>query len=402
MRHANNLESVLTYEGTHEIHTLVARAGAHRDRGLPVTGALDGLVVADFSRVLAGPYATMLLADLGAEVVKVERPGVGDDTRAWGPPYAEDGQSTYYHSVNRGKRAVALDLAAPDGLAAARALARRADVMVENFKPGTLVRLGLGYAELAADNPRLVYCSISGFGSDAGASLPGYDLLAQAMGGLMSVTGTGPGEPTKAGAALVDVITGLHAVYGILAALRHRDNTGEGQRIEVNLLSSLLSALVNQSSGYVAAGVVPGILGNDHPSIAPYSVYETGDRPLVLAVGNDTQFASLVRVLGLSAAADDARFATNPSRVAHREQLRVLLESALAARTAVDWQRELTAAGVPCGVVNDLAGAFDLATTLGLDPVVAVAGSTVPQVANPVRLSATPPVYRGAAPGLPR
>ncbi len=366
-----------------------------------MTGALEGLLVADFSRVLAGPYATMLLADLGAEVVKVERPGSGDDTRAWGPPYAADGQSTYFHSVNRNKRSVAWDLRSREGLAEARELALRADVLVENFKPGTLDRLGLGYESLAADNPGLVYCSISGFGSGAGAALPGYDLLVQAMGGLMSITGPGPGEPTKVGVALVDVITGLHAVYGVLAALRHRDRTGRGQHVEVNLLSSLLSAMVNQSSAYAAAGVVPGILGNEHPSIAPYAVYATGDRPLVLAVGNDGQFRALTSVLQLAELADDERFATNPSRVAHRGPLRTLLEAALVTRTAADWERELTASGVPCGVVNDLAGAFALAKDLGLAPLVDVPGSPVPQVANPLALSGTPPTYRTPAPPVP-
>jgi crotonobetainyl-CoA:carnitine CoA-transferase CaiB-like acyl-CoA transferase len=363
-------------------------------------GALAGIVVADFSRVLAGPYATMLLADLGADVVKVERPGAGDDTRAWGPPYDAEGGATYFGSVNRNKQSVALDLGSPQGLAAARELALRADVVVENFKPGGLARLGLGYDELAAQNPRLVMCSISGFGSGAGADLPGYDLLVQAMGGLMSVTGPEPGRPTKVGVALVDVVTGLHAVYGILAALRHRDRSGAGQHVEVNLLSSLLSAMVNQSAAHVAAGVVPGILGNDHPSITPYGVYAAADRPLVLAVGNDRQFRALVTVLGAPALADDARFATNPARVAQRAALRVALEGLLAERGADEWYAELTAAGVPCGPINDLEAAVDLATTLGLDPVVAVPGSAVPQVANPVRMSATPPSYRTPPPAL--
>ena len=357
-------------------------------------GALDGVVVADFSRVLAGPYATMLLGDLGAKVVKVERPGSGDDTRHWGPPYAVDGQATYFTSVNRNKRTLWLDLATPPGRAEARALALGADVVVENFKTGTLERMGLGYADLAAENPRAIVCSISGFGSGEGRDLPGYDLLVQAMGGLMSVTGPAPGEPTKVGVALVDVITGLHAVYGILAALRHRDVTGEGQHLEVNLLSSLLSALVNQASAYVAGDVVPGILGNDHPSITPYGVYATADRPLVLAVGNDGQFRALCRVAEVDALGVDQRFATNPARVAHRVALRELLEGALRARGASEWHRELTAAGVPCGPINDLAGAFELASSLALSPIVEVPGSPVPQVANPLRMSATPPSYR--------
>jgi crotonobetainyl-CoA:carnitine CoA-transferase CaiB-like acyl-CoA transferase len=366
-----------------------------------VTGALDGLLVADFSRVLAGPYATMLLADLGAEVVKVERPGYGDDTRHWGPPYAVDGQATYFTGVNRNKTTLWLDLSTPEGLAEARALALRADVVVENFKPGGMDRMGLGYESLAADNPRAVVCSISGFGSGEGRDLPGYDLLVQAMGGLMSVTGPAPEEPTKVGVALVDVVTGLHAVYGILAALRHRDVTGVGQHVEVNLLSSLLSALVNQASAYVAGGVVPGILGNDHPSITPYGVYATADRPLVLAVGNDGQFRALCRVLDVEALGTDERFATNPSRVAHRADLRTALEAALASRGASEWHGLFTAAGVPCGPINDVAGAFDLASSLGLQPVVAVPGSDVPQVANPLRMSATPPSYRHAPPTMP-
>jgi len=362
-------------------------------------GPLQGIVVADFSRVLAGPYATMLLGDLGAEVIKVERPGPGDDTRAWGPPYTEQGQSTYFAGVNRNKSTRALDLGTAEGRAAARDLALSADVVIENFKPGALDRMGLGYDALAAANPRLVYCSITGFGTGAGRDMPGYDLLVQAMGGLMSVTGPGPGQPTKAGVAMVDVITGLHATVGILAALRHRDASGQGQRVEVNLLSSLLSALVNQASGYVAAGVVPGILGNAHPSIAPYDVFATADRPLVIAVGNDGQFGSLVAVLGAPEMAADPDYATNPARVVHRDQLKARLEGLLASRGADAWQREITAAGVPCGPINDLAQAFSLATDLGLEPIVEVEGT--PTVAHPINLSRTPATYRSGPPYLP-
>lgn len=362
-------------------------------------GPLQGIVVADFSRVLAGPYATMLLGDLGAEVIKVERPGPGDDTRAWGPPYTEQGQSTYFAGVNRNKSTRALDLGTAEGRAAARDLALSADVVIENFKPGALDRMGLGYDALAAANPRLVYCSITGFGTGAGRDMPGYDLLVQAMGGLMSVTGPGPGQPTKAGVAMVDVITGLHATVGILAALRHRDASGQGQRVEVNLLSSLLSALVNQASGYVAAGVVPGILGNAHPSIAPYDVFATADRPLVIAVGNDGQFGSLVAVLGAPEMAADPDYATNPARVVHRDQLKARLEGLLASKGADEWQREITEAGVPCGPINDLAQAFALATELGLEPVVEVEGT--PTVAHPITLSRTPATYRSGPPYLP-
>ncbi len=362
-------------------------------------GPLDGIVVADFSRVLAGPYATMLLADLGAEVVKVERPGHGDDTRAWGPPYTEQGQSTYFAGVNRNKSTRAIDLSSPEGRDEARDLALAADVLVENFKPGALDRMGLGYAELARQHPGLVYCSITGFGAGAGRDLPGYDLLVQAMGGLMSITGPGPGEPTKAGVALVDVITGLHATVGILAALHHRDTTGEGQRVEVNLLSSLLSALVNQASGYVAAGVVPGILGNAHPSIAPYDVFSTADRPLVVAVGNDGQFAALVTELGAPELATHPDYATNPARVAHREELKARLEVLMAPSGADEWQRRITQAGVPCGPINDLAQAFALASSLGLQPIMEVDGT--PTVAHPITLSQSPATYRSGPPDLP-
>ncbi|MEU8524113.1 CoA transferase [Streptomyces sp. NPDC048629] len=366
-------------------------------------GALSGIVVADFGRVLAGPYMTMLLADLGADVIKIERPGSGDDTRAWGPPFA-DGEATYFLGVNRNKRSVALDLTDPRGLEAARAIVARADVLVENFRPGTMDKLGLGHEELSALHPGLVYCSVTGFGADGGAHLPGYDLLVQAMGGLMSVTGEPDGRGTKAGVALVDVITGLHAGMGVLAALRHRERTGEGQRVEVSLLGSLLSALTNQASAYVGAGVVPRAMGNRHPSIAPYEVFDAQDRPLVLAVGNDRQFRTLCGRLGLPALADDARFATNTARVAHRDELVAALSGPLAGRTADAWFEELTAAGVPCGPINDLAAAFDLADRLGL-------GARVPgngdgdgagagQVANPIGLGATPASYRSAPPRL--
>ncbi len=363
-----------------------------------MSGPLSGVRIADLSRVLAGPYATMLLGDLGAEVIKIERPGVGDDTRAWGPPYADNGMATYFAGVNRNKSSRAIDLSSEDGRAEVRALIADSDVVVENFRPGALAAMGLGFDDLAAEHPGLIYCSISGFGSGEGRSLPGYDLLVQAMGGLMSVTGPGPGEPTKVGVALVDVITGLHATVGILAALHHRDQTGEGQRVEVNLLSSLLSALVNQSSGYVAGGVVPGILGNAHPSIAPYEVFATADRPIVIAVGNDGQFRALAAALERADLGEDERFATNPARVAHRAELKALLEERLQTRGAGEWQEAITAAGVPCGPINDLAHAFELAQSLGLEPIIEIDG--VPTVSNPVTLSRTPVEYRLAPPDL--
>jgi crotonobetainyl-CoA:carnitine CoA-transferase CaiB-like acyl-CoA transferase len=360
-------------------------------------GPLAGLLVADFSRVLAGPFATMLLGDLGADVVKVEHPDGGDETRAWGPPWYGD-HSTYYLAVNRNKRSVALDLKDDHGRRAARALAGRADVLVENFRAGAGERLGLGYQEVARDNPGLVWCSISGFGRGTGADLPGYDFLVQAMSGLMSITGPAGGEPTKVGVALVDVLTGLYATVGILAALHERERSGRGQRVEASLLGSALASLVNQASSYLCTGRPPRAMGNRHPSITPYETLATADRPLVVAVGNDDQFARLCRVLGLPGAAADPRFATNADRVANREALADLLEGALAARGAADWVAALAEAGVPCGLVNDVGEAFALAERLGLDPAVDAGG--VPQVANPIRLSSAPASYRLAPPAL--
>ena len=356
--------------------------------------ALDGVLVADFSRVLAGPYATMLLADLGATVVKVERPGSGDDTRAWGPPYAPDGQSTYFHSVNRNKRSIALDLTDPDDLAVAQHLARTCDVLVQNYKPGGLRRFGLDHTSVAEVNPGVVYCSISGFGSGEGRDLPGYDLLVQAMGGLMSITGDE--EPTKAGVAVVDVLTGLHATVAVLAALRHRDLTGSGQHVEVSLLSALLSSLVNQSSAFVGAGEVPQRLGNAHPSIAPYDLFATADRPMIIAVGNDAQFRRLAEVLQRPDLADNPDYLTNSDRVAHRDNLKADLERVLRTHGADDWQRALTGSGIPCGPINTIEQAFEQASRLGLDPVVDAGG--MPVVANPVKYTGTPPQYRSAPP----
>ncbi|MCQ9179769.1 CoA transferase [Streptomyces sp. IBSBF 2953] len=379
----------------------VGRQGAAR-------GALEGLRIADFSRVLAGPYATMLLADLGAEVVKVERPGAGDETRAWHPPADHEGTSTYFLSVNRNKKSVVLDLTSEDGLERARALIAESDVLVENFRPGTMERLGLGPRELLARHKGLVYCSISGFGVGGGAAIPGYDLLVQAVGGLMSVTGDTAGEPVKAGVALVDVITGLHASLGVLAALRHRDATGEGQLVEVNLLGSLLSALVNQASAFAVAGVVPGRMGNAHPSIAPYETLPTADRPLALAVGNDRQFAALAEALGDPGLALDDRFRSNADRVAHRAELKGLLTERLSVAGADHWSAVLLAARVPAGPVNTLDEAFAFATKLGLPGIVDIPATpaggaearTSRQVASPIALSGTPVQYRLPPPRL--
>jgi len=345
----------------------------------------------------------MMLADLGAEVTKVERPGGGDETRSWGPPYDDRGEATYFQAVNRNKQSLVLDLKTEAGAAEARRLALAADVVVENFRPGLMAELGLDYESLRGENPRLVYCSVTGFGSGDGAALPGYDLLIQALGGLMSITGQPDGEPTKVGVALVDVLAGLFATVGILAALRHRDASGEGQLVEVDLLSSLLAALVNQGSAYTLAGEVPERMGNRHPSIAPYELFATGEGELVLAVGNDRQFAALCETIGAPDLAADPRFATNPERVRHREGLGAELERHLAARSAAEWAAELSERRVPAGVVNDLAGAFALAERLGLAPTVQIPrddGTAATLTRNPIRLSATPPAYRSPPPEL--
>ena len=356
-------------------------------------GPLSGLLVADFSRILAGPYATMLLADLGADVVKVESPG-GDDTRSWVPPVRGD-VSTYFLGVNRNKRSVALDLKDDADAALARELARRADILIENFKPGGLARYGLDHAAVSATNPGIVYASISGFGSGRGAALPGYDLIVQAMSGLMSLTGDADGPPYRAGISVFDVMSGLQATIGVLAALHHRDRTGVGQHVEVNLLSTALSGLVNHASAVVAGGVVPFRMGNSHPSLFPYEPLPTADGDLIITAGNDGQFARLCRVLGLPELVDDPRFAHNQDRTANREQLRPLLVERLATRPKVDWFRDLQAAGVACGPINTVDEGIAFATELGLDPVVTVGEgeAAVPSVRNPIRLSATPARY---------
>ncbi len=365
-----------------------------------MASALGNLNVLDFSRVLAGPLATMVLADLGASVTKVEPPG-GDETREWGPPYDEAGEATYFQSVNRNKQSVVLNLADPDDLERARQLVIDADVLVENFRPGVMDRFGLSYEQLHELHPGLIYCSITGFGRGAGATLPGYDLLIQALGGLMSITGEPGGEPQKVGVALVDVLAGLFATVGILAALEHRRQTGEGQRVEVELLSALLAGLVNQGSAYTIGGVIAGRMGNQHPSIAPYELLRCADGDLVLAVGNDRQFAALCESLGAGELANDPRFHTNSERVQNRAALREALERLLADRPAGEWADDLTDARVPAGVVNDIAGAFRLAQELGLEPVVRIPrddGTTAALTRNPIGLSATPPTYRSAPP----
>jgi crotonobetainyl-CoA:carnitine CoA-transferase CaiB-like acyl-CoA transferase len=361
-----------------------------------MTGPLTGLVVADFSRVLAGPYCTMLLADLGADVIKVES-AAGDDTRHWVPPRRGD-TGTYYLAINRNKRSIVLNLADGDDLAVAHRLAARADVMIQNFKPGGLAKFGLDYESVRALRADTIYCSISGFGTDEGAHLPGYDLLAQAVSGLMSLTGAPDGPPYRAGVAVFDVMTGLHCAIGILAALNHRNRTGQGQHIETNLLSTALSTLVNQTSAYVAGDVVPHRMGNAHLSLFPYEPLPTGDGELIVIAGNDAQFRKLADALGIADVAADERFATVGARNDNRSELRPILVERLATKSAQEWFEILSGVGIPCGPINDVRAGVELAERLGLDPV--VAAGDVPTVRNPLRLSETPPRYDLAPPDL--
>jgi crotonobetainyl-CoA:carnitine CoA-transferase CaiB-like acyl-CoA transferase len=357
-------------------------------------GPLTGLTVADFSRVLAGPYCTMLLGDLGADVIKVESPG-GDDTRGWVPPVAPDGVSTYFLGVNRNKRSVSLDLRDSGDLALARELARRADIFVQNFKPGGLDKYGLGYESVHAANPGIIYASISGFGSTGGKDLPGYDLMVQAMSGLMSLTGDPAGPPYRAGISVFDVIAGLHTTIAILAALHHRAATGEGQHLEASLMASALSGMVNQTSAYAAGGVVPFRMGNSHPSLFPYEPLPTADKDLIVTAGNDTQFRRLCEALGAPGLADDPRFATNEGRTANREELRPLLAERLAKRPAEEWFTELIALGIPCGPINTVDAGVAFATSIGLGPVVTAGEgeSSRPGIRHPVTFSRTPAGY---------
>jgi crotonobetainyl-CoA:carnitine CoA-transferase CaiB-like acyl-CoA transferase len=358
-------------------------------------GPLSGLLVADFSRVLAGPYCTMLLADLGADVIKVESPG-GDDTRRWVPPTTSDGVSTYFMSINRNKRSVVLDLGEPDDLAAAHELARRADVFVQNFKPGGLDRFKLDYASVSAANPPIIYASISGFGlRGSGRDLPGYDLMVQAMSGLMSLTGDPDGPAYRAGISLFDVIAGLHTSIGILAALNHRAATGQGQHIEASLMASAMSGMVNQTTAYAAAGVVPFRMGNAHPSLFPYEPLPTGDGELIVTAGNDTQFRKLCEVIGAPELADDPRFARNEGRTANRAELKPLLAERMSQRTAAEWFADLIGAGVPCGPINTVDRGIAFAEEIGLEPVVVTGHgeAAVRAMRHPLTFSVTPPRY---------
>ena len=360
---------------------------------------LDGILVADFSRVLAGPYATMLLGDLGADVVKVERPDGGDDTRAWGPPWHGDA-STYYLTINRNKRSVALDLTGEGDRELARTLALRADVLVESFRPGLMAGWGLdGDALREAGNPGLVSCSVTAFGSgEAGRALPGYDFLLQAMGGLMHITGEPDGPPLKVGAAVVDLICGLIAANGIQAALHERARTGRGRHVEVSLMDSALASLLNQASAWVAGGVAGTRRGNRHPSIVPYETYDAADRPIAIAVGNDRLFGRLCAALGLTELSGDERFATNAARVEHRDELSRLLGAAIAREDAAHWVRALRAAAVPVGPINGIDEAFALADELGMEPTEVRDG--VPLVRPPLRVDGERPEIRRAPPAL--
>jgi crotonobetainyl-CoA:carnitine CoA-transferase CaiB-like acyl-CoA transferase len=318
---------------------------------------LEGIKVLDLSRVLAGPYATMVLADLGADVVKVEHPERGDDTRHWGPPFA-GGESAYFLSVNRNKRSIAADLKEEVGLERVKRLAEGADVLIENMRRGTLEKLGLGYEALKETNPGLVYCSVTGFGPGEDRDRLGYDFLIQARAGIMGITGFPDGEPTKVGVAIADIVCGLHAATAILAALRRREATGEGARIEVPLFEATLGWLANRGQEYLVSGEDKGRMGNAHPTIVPYQTFDASDRPIAIAVGNDAQFRRLCEAVGRAELADDERYATNPARVAYRKELVAMLQDEFSKRGADEWVAEIREAGVPIGPVNTLADVF--------------------------------------------
>ena len=363
-------------------------------------GPLDGLIVADLSRVLAGPYCSMLLADLGATVIKVESAD-GDDTRTWMPP-EKDGVSTYFMSINRNKRSIVLDFRDPADVALVHELFRRSDIVLENFKPGALVKFGLDYESARAVNESLIYLSISGFGTAEGSWLPGYDLVVQAVSGLMSLTGAEDGPAFRAGISVFDVMTGLHGTIGVLAALNQRRETGEGQHVEVNLLSSAMSGLVNQTGAFVAGGVVPHRMGNEHPSVYPYQTMPTKDRDIIITAANDRQFRSLCEVLDVPELADDARFRLNADRTANRAELHPLLIERLATWSADDLFVALNKVGVPCGPVNSIAEGVELAERLGLQPRVTVGSGDreVDVVRHPITFSGAEIRYTSAPPEL--
>jgi crotonobetainyl-CoA:carnitine CoA-transferase CaiB-like acyl-CoA transferase len=373
-------------------------------------GSLSHIRVLDLSRVLAGPWASQIFADLGAEVIKIERPGRGDDTRFWGPPWMPDDQgrptenSAYFLCTNRGKHSLQIDLKDPEGVAQVREIARHVDVVIENFKVGDLESLGLDYASLSRDNPGLVYCSITGFGQTGPlAQRPGYDLLVQAMGGLMSITGEPDGEPMKVGVALSDIMTGLYGVIGTLAALAERDRSGQGQHVDVALMDVTMATLANQAANWVVGGVDPARVGNAHLSIVPYQSFETADGHIVVAVGNDSQFVQFCEVLGLNELPVDPRFARNEARVVNREVLIPLLAERMKASPSQYWIDGLTARNVPCGPINSVAEAFAQPQVAAREMVVDVPHPDNPDlklVGNPIKLSRTPVSYDRPPPQL--
>jgi glutaryl-CoA transferase len=376
-------------------------------------GPLQNIRVLDLTRVLAGPWATQILADFGAEVIKVEKPGEGDDTRGWGPPFLTNpdgsrGDAAYYVSANRGKQSVAIDMATADGQKLLRELAAKSDIVMENFKVGGLKKYGLDYESLKAVNPGLIYCSITGFGQTGPyARRAGYDFMIQGMGGIMSVTGQPDGtpgaEPIKAGVAYADVFTGLYATIGVLAALYHRDKSGEGQYLDLALLDTQVSVLANQALYYLVSGVAPKRVGNAHNNIVPYQTFATADGFVIIAVGNDRQFREFTKLAGVRELADDPRFATNRGRVENRDILIPLLKDPMKRRTTAEWIHALEAVAVPCGPINSIDQVFadpqvkarGLSVTLARDD-----GTVTPGVANPVRFSATPVEYSTAPPAL--
>jgi crotonobetainyl-CoA:carnitine CoA-transferase CaiB-like acyl-CoA transferase len=372
-------------------------------RGRSQTGLpLEGVRVLDLSRVLAGPYATMVLADLGADVVKVEHPERGDDTRHWGPPFA-GGESAYFLSVNRNKRSIGADLKDPEGLERVKRLAAGADVLIENMRRGTLDKLGLGYEVLKESNPGLVYCSVTGFGPGKDRDRPGYDFLIQARAGIMGITGFPEGEPTKVGVAIADIVCGLYAATAILAALRRRETSGEGARIEVPLFESTLSWLANRGQEYLVSGEDKGRMGNAHPTIVPYQTFDASDKPIAVAVGNDAQFGRLCEVMGRADLAEDERYATNPARVANREELVELLQQEFSKRTADEWVEKIREAGVPCGPVNSLADVFSDEHVLSsgiLQTVEHPAAGLLKMLASPMLIDEERPPIRRPPPTL--
>ena len=377
-------------------------------------GALSHIRVLDLTRVLAGPWCAQTLADLGADVIKIERPGAGDDTRHWGPPYlstpdgAQTQEAAYYLCANRNKRSVTVDIATPEGQTIVRELARTSDVVLENYKVGQLKKYGLDYESLKALKPDLVYCSVTGFGQTGPlAERAGYDFIVQGMGGFMSVTGERDalpgGGPQKAGVAIADLMTGMYATVAVLAALAHRDRTGEGQAIDMALLDVQVAMLANVTSNYLVGGKAPQRWGNAHQNIVPYQAFQTSDSWIIVAVGNDGQFRKFVEVGGRPELADDERFATNPERVRHREVLVPIVADMIKTRSKAQWIEALEAAGVPCGPINDLAEVFDDAQVRARGMRVEIAhpsGATAPLVRNPIRMSATPPEVRSAPPTL--